>query len=1332
MNEVRIKLSVDGTAQAQGALAGTGDQLAKLNSNLLKTAQYGAGLLVVVPTLREMAAGMVKAADSVTTLNSQLQLATGSTAKAAAAYDALFAIAQRSRVSFVELGTTFASVSRAGQTLGLSQERLLTVTEAIGNAMTISGGSAAGLQAALVQLGQGLASGVLRGEELNSVMEQSPRLAKALADGLGVPLGKLRELGAQGALTAQSVISALEKSAPQLAKEVAGASLTVGQAFTVLGNSVTRFIGEADRATGASGTLAGAMRGVAGALDSVGKTIGEHQAAFAVIGGTLAGAAAVAGVVALGKGLMLAAGGVAALGTAVAALNPVTLALLGIGAAAGAAVAASNAYDKTAAGIERTITKLKAADAELAELRAALTKNPGDIVLGQYLRDLERDAPKRAEALRQLRQELALLQAGPSGSVAEDARLDRGTQALAERTQRAAALAEVIGRLSGVNVDFGKGLSALNASYEAGELSLAAYREQVALLIDKEGGGKEIATKAAAARVKAMADLEASMASARIAAAEWADAVADGQRILAEATAQTDGLSKGQQRLLEYLKSPAYAANSEEMRQIAINTLAAAISAEQFGQAQSEAAKAHAELLTALESSADTVAKQVQRLQDEEVAAGLAAAQNISLAVAIEQVTVRRLQEQQAIQMSYGDDAAVAAIQREIDKRRELAGLIAGKEAREAAAEAAKQAAKDWERSADQIGSSLTDALLRGFESGKSAAVNLRDSAVNLFKSLVLKPAIQAVVTPIAGTVSSALGFAGTANAAGNAGSVLGSAGNLAGMASMAGSLGAFGTAAGYGIHAALGGTAGTAISSGASMIGAGSVAEGAGMMAGAAGPYVLAAVAAYQVFRSLTADKNAKLGYGSTTGSRAFGFGRGTDVGAQGGLVDIARAVQTGISRSAMALGGSAAAIDVQTASDIDRKGKGSGIIGILRGGRLVNGVQTGGTDPLASAASKLGDAGKLGEWFANSTSAAIIAGLQQADLPARMRQFFGGVDAFGLSKEKADAMLAAASAAQAVSQALGGLGGVFAQLPSLSVAAVTALADVAGGVNALQQKSAAYVAQFYSQAEQQAAAWRGIGDALSAVGIGAVPATREAFRSLVDSLDLSAEAGREQFAALMNVSGAFAELVPATEAVAAAGRSAVDIATERARLETRLLELQGDTAELRRRELAALDASNRGLQEQINALTDARTAAQAAAEVTRTLTDEVERLRGVAAADTAERSGADLLAQFSILTAQARAGNADAAQRLPGLSAAIEQSARSGAATSLDLIGVRAWLAQSLTTTAGGGGAVDEVRLLREDSRAIGAAMASALNRLLKVVERWDIDGQPETRTY
>src|SRR5690606_2746970 len=109
--------------------------------------------------------------------------------------------------------------------------RLLGLTEAVNQAVKLSYASAASGEAALFQLGQGLGAGALRGEELNSVMEQTPRLAQSIADGLKVPIGSLRELAKQGKLTTDVVIEALEDQADVLAKEYGRVPVTIKDAF---------------------------------------------------------------------------------------------------------------------------------------------------------------------------------------------------------------------------------------------------------------------------------------------------------------------------------------------------------------------------------------------------------------------------------------------------------------------------------------------------------------------------------------------------------------------------------------------------------------------------------------------------------------------------------------------------------------------------------------------------------------------------------------------------------------------------------------------------------------------------------------------------------------------------------------------------------------------------------------------------------------------------------------------------------------------------------------------------------------------------------------------
>ena len=159
--------------------------------------------------------------------------------------------------------------------------------------------------------------------------------------------------------------------------------------------------------------------------------------------------------------------------------------------------------------------------------------------------------------------------------------------------------------------------------------------------------------------------------------------------------------------------------------------------------------------------------------------------------------------------------------------------------------------------------------------------------------------------------------------------------------------------------------------------------------------------------------------------------------------------------------------------------------------------------------------------------------------------------------------------------------------------------IAKAAGGFDQLNNSMAGYYSNFFDDSERAERQMGLLSSALGEIGIDAVPSSREAFRSLVEGIDLATEAGQEQFGALINLQGVFAELVPATEDLTNASRSAADIATERLGLERELLTLQGDTAALRKLDRDALHESNRALYDQINAL-----------EVMKEISDEVRSL--------------------------------------------------------------------------------------------------------------------------
>ncbi len=225
--------------------------------------------IVAALSVREI----VKYSDSWKNINSQLKLVTNSTKQLTQTTNALFKISQDSRNAIEGTVDLYTKLARSTKSLGTSEEELLQVTETINKAITISGVSAQSANAALIQLSQGFASGTLRGEELNSVMEQTPRLAQAIAEGMGVTIGELRALGQEGKITSEAVINALKGQADTINTEFTQVNKTVSQSFTQLGNSVTRIIGIFDSASGTNNLLADTISSISQEIDGASESV---------------------------------------------------------------------------------------------------------------------------------------------------------------------------------------------------------------------------------------------------------------------------------------------------------------------------------------------------------------------------------------------------------------------------------------------------------------------------------------------------------------------------------------------------------------------------------------------------------------------------------------------------------------------------------------------------------------------------------------------------------------------------------------------------------------------------------------------------------------------------------------------------------------------------------------------------------------------------------------------------------------------------------------------------------------------------------------------------
>ena len=373
---------------------------------VLKVAIGALGLGVTVGSI-------ISTADSMQTLNNQLRLATGSAEKFGVAMESIERIAMENKVSLQSVGEMYVSNERALKQLGKGQQEVLRFTENVTKAMAVGGGSAQAQAAALTQLGQAMASGVLRGDEFNSIAEQAPMVMTLMADSLKVTTGELRKMASEGKLTADMVYKALTNAeATTKLQSMSGATAaTVSQAMQQVSNQWELAVNKIMNGEGGiSQSLASMISGFAGVIPKVlefGEAFTQSENVKIIIDGIKEGMVFVFGVIqngtqfvldnaeaftALASGigasalafLTIKAGmaTVALLSTAIGVLtgvagafgavmavitSPITLAVVAIGALAAACVYLYRNFDEVKAKATEVFNSLPAPVKEMAQ-----------------------------------------------------------------------------------------------------------------------------------------------------------------------------------------------------------------------------------------------------------------------------------------------------------------------------------------------------------------------------------------------------------------------------------------------------------------------------------------------------------------------------------------------------------------------------------------------------------------------------------------------------------------------------------------------------------------------------------------------------------------------------------------------------------------------------------------------------------------------------------------------------------------------------------------------------------------------------------------------------
>ncbi|WP_159071101.1 tape measure protein [Campylobacter concisus] len=205
----------------------------------------------------------VQISDEMSLMSSRLKKATDSMVEFTAQQKAMHAIARDTHADIKDTTDLYVKLAPALKDLGKSTEDINKVTSNFTKALQLGGASAEEAAAAIKQFGQAMGSGALKGDEFNSIAEASPTLMRYLADGLGVPIGKLKELGGQSKLTAEAVSGALLKMSDQIDKDFTQMPVTVGKAFTDLKTEMSLLVAEFNEAAGATGGMSQGLEKIA-------------------------------------------------------------------------------------------------------------------------------------------------------------------------------------------------------------------------------------------------------------------------------------------------------------------------------------------------------------------------------------------------------------------------------------------------------------------------------------------------------------------------------------------------------------------------------------------------------------------------------------------------------------------------------------------------------------------------------------------------------------------------------------------------------------------------------------------------------------------------------------------------------------------------------------------------------------------------------------------------------------------------------------------------------------------------------------------------------------
>ena len=633
-----------------------------------------------------------------------------------------------------------------------------------------------------------------------------------------------------------------------------------------------------------------------------------------------------------------------------------------------------------------------------------------------------------------------------------------------------------------------------------------------------------------------------------------------------------------------------------------LDLIAKQSSSKEIAKAQEEAQKAlekaqkerleTAKKINAIEAQALNTGQQTIASLEAEVAQQRRANEEIGLSArALEYLRTARMddtiaQAESTLVAAKSNDIGadrIAQMERELDLLRERRSLVsAGNSSRgvldaeKAMKDAAQTTASEWQKASDQISQSLSDSLFRAAEAGKGFFETLRDSIKGMFNSMILRPIIQAGFSGAVGAAGGALGLAVPGSAAASGLNGLGTLGSLFGAGQGIGGAATSFATSGLGSLLGLSETVGG--------VGVGLTGAGSGLVSAltAIPVWGWAAMAAVAVAAIFGGDRGGPKGGGSfsTTGERLF-----TPDTSDAQLGKIGSTLGLSIAGTLAKFGGNASGLQFGLGFDTDPQGTANNrISSFLRdaSGRTVldniSGRDVGRDDAV------------LQTELTTETKRLMLAALQASDLQNGFSDVFKRLNAADAAPEAIDALLALAEQLKALGDAADRLPGVMSSIADLSATAREELIGLAGGIDALTSNLQSYYENFFTTEEQLANAGNNLAADFAKIGLSFDALTadsdgpRRAFRDLVEGLDITTEAGRQSFAALIALNPALDAWIEGTEAATKAAQDASDALEALAAAEAKAARDAEIAAQKR-----ALESSRSALADEMAALTNA-----------------------------------------------------------------------------------------------------------------------------------------------